>query len=96
MCRAMRARADPMIEKLYLLAVYLQIALVGAMVGNLFLNSLRYRISWILYASSTVVMLLVRQRVKELTANDPAPSFDAVHFGALPAMDPGPKQIAPV
>ena len=88
----MRARADPLLEKLFLLAVLLQISLVGTIVGNLFLNSMRYRISWVLYAGSAIVLLLARQRVRELRAEGPAPVQSPAEFRPAHMMDTGPEQ----
>jgi len=90
LCRSLRARGDPILQELYLLAVLLQISLVGTVVGNLFLSSLRYRISWMLYACSTIVLLLARQRAGELSAKQPVPGSAA--FSPAHMMDTGPEQ----
>jgi O-antigen ligase len=70
MARRKNARGDPELQRLYLYAVFLQIGFFGALLGNFFLDSLRYRESWILYASATVILSFVRVRVAELETEE--------------------------
>jgi O-antigen ligase len=72
MSRRRNISGDPELRRLYLYALFLQIGFFGSLIGNNFLDSLRFRESWILFACSTLILGFVRARVAELEAENAA------------------------
>jgi O-antigen ligase len=83
--RRKNINGDPELRRLYLYAVFLQIGFLGALVGGLCSPALRYRVSWLLFASSPVVLGFVRARVAELEAGDAAVAGSDALSGAFSA-----------
>lgn len=71
------SRADQELRRLYVYATFLQIGFFGTLVDNLFLSSLRYRFSWLLVGSASVLLNLVHQRIAELGEKEAASSEPA-------------------
>jgi len=70
---ARRYPRDPILSKLYLYALFLQMALFAALVDNLTLSSLRYKGQWMVLALSTVVLFFTRQRIRTLSSEEDSP-----------------------
>jgi O-antigen ligase len=84
-----RSRGDPLLQELGLYAVFLQIALFGALVVGLAHPMTKSKTMWTLYALSAVVLGLVRSRVAELEAK-PVDQPEREALGAPLGLRPAP------
>lgn len=75
---AKRFPGDPVLSRLYAYAIFLQIGLLGALIDNLVLSSLRFKGQWLVLALSGVVLIFTRQRIAELTSDTPTEGLPEV------------------
>ena len=75
---ARRFPGDPILSRLYACGIFLQIGLLGALVDNLVLSSLRFKGQWLLLGLSAVVLILTRQRIGELKSDKPTEGLPEV------------------
>jgi O-antigen ligase len=85
--RRLRARADPELEVLALRAGLLQIGFFGILVMSLAQPSMRHKGLWLLFALATVMLTLVRSRIRAL---------EPVQESALGAWTPRPLVPPPL
>jgi O-antigen ligase len=92
--RSRRSRGDPALRELGSFALFLQIALLGAMIGALVHPMADSKGWWLLFGLSTVTVSLVRQRIAELDGSvaslTPQPGL-TTHTGYPPGI-PAPSR----
>jgi O-antigen ligase len=80
--RGRRALRDPSLNALEHLVTFMQIALLGSMIGGVFGMAQKSKTTWLLMALSPVVLALARERVRELgTAAQPALGLERLALG---------------
>lgn len=81
--RARERLRDPSLAEFHHFATFLQIALLGCMIGGMFHPAVNSKTLWILLAISPVLLSLCRARIRELEPQRGEESaFDPLGFGA--------------
>lgn len=85
--REVRARGrlrDPALAELTQLVLFMQIALLGSLVGGVFGMAQKSKTTWLLMALSPVVLALGRERIRELEPEREGPARPQPRFASAP------------